>query len=201
MNQGNYKYQSCVVISLITIIVLSIFLAGCSPAGIIIGTSVAGFTAVQTKNGFYRTIDDRLIYLQLNSKLFQTNYNLFPQVSFSVDRGKVLLTGNVENAKDRIIATRLAWSVDGVVQVINELQVNNRFSIINFTLDTQIGTDLRFRMLADKKIAVINYSIDVVNQIVYIMGIARTQNELNRVIAYAQDIPFVKGVVNYVIVQ
>ncbi|AHC73632.1 putative periplasmic/secreted lipoprotein [Candidatus Endolissoclinum faulkneri L5] len=201
MNQRNYEYQFCVIIALIAIAVLSIFLVSCSPAGIAIGAGVAGFSAAKTENGFVRTINDRLIYLQLNGKLFQTDYNLFPHLSFSVDRGRVLLTGNVENAENRIIATRLAWSVDGVVEVINELQVNNRASITNFALDTKIGTDLRFRMLADNKIKFINYSVDVVNQTVYIMGIAHTQNELSRVIAHAQDIPFVSGIVNYVIVQ
>ena len=39
------------------------------------------------------------------------------------------------------------------------------------------------------------------NQTIYIMGIARTQAELSRVIGHARNIPYVRGVVDYVRVR
>ena len=44
----------------------------------------------------------------------------------------------------------------------------------------------------------INYNIDVVQGIVYLMGVAQSQAELNRVIEKARTIPDVKQVVSYV---
>ncbi|MDB2683198.1 BON domain-containing protein [Alphaproteobacteria bacterium] len=44
----------------------------------------------------------------------------------------------------------------------------------------------------------INYNIDVVQGIVYLMGVGQTRAELNRVIETARTIPDVKQVVSYV---
>jgi osmotically-inducible protein OsmY len=47
-------------------------------------------------------------------------------------------------------------------------------------------------------VSLINYSIDVVNQTVYIMGVARTEAELQRVLGTARDITYVRQVVDFV---
>ena len=44
----------------------------------------------------------------------------------------------------------------------------------------------------------INYSVDVVNQTVYIMGVARSEAELQRVLGTARDITYVRQVVEFV---
>ena len=44
----------------------------------------------------------------------------------------------------------------------------------------------------------INYNIDIVQGIVYLMGVAQTRAELNRVIETARTIPDIKQVVSYV---
>lgn len=52
-------------------------------------------------------------------------------------------------------------------------------------------------MTFDKKILSINYTIETVNQIIYIMGIAQNQEELDRLIQHAKNIANVKKVVSY----
>ncbi len=181
--------------------VLAVPLAGCTPVGVAVGAGAAGATAAQTEKGFTRSVDDSRIRLQLNAKFFETNYDLFSNVSFTVDQGRVLLTGTVEDPEDRVTATRLAWTADGVVEVINELQVTDQSTLTDFGRDARIGTELRVKLLADDQIASINYSIEVVNQTVYLMGIARTPAELGRAIGHARNIPYVRGVVDYVTVR
>ena len=113
----------------------------------------------------------------------------------------MLLTGTVEDPEDRVKATQLAWTAEGVVEVINELQVTDQSSLTDFGRDTRIGAELRLKLLGDDKIASINYSIEVVNQTIYVMGIARSQKELARVIGHARNIKYVRGVVDYVTVK
>ena len=180
---------------------LALPLAGCSPAGVAVGAGAAGVTAAQTEKGFTRSVDDGRIRLQLNAKFFETNYDLFSDVSFTVDEGRVLLTGAVEDPEDRVTATRLAWSADGVAEVINELQVTDRSSMTDFGRDTRIAAELRLKLLGDDQVASINFSVEVVNQTVYIMGIARSPAELARVIGHARNIEYVRGVVDYVRVR
>ena len=55
-----------------------------------------------------------------------------------VSQGRVLLTGTVTNIDLRIEATRMAWGAKGVKTVINEIQVSNSDSILNFADDLVI---------------------------------------------------------------
>jgi osmotically-inducible protein OsmY len=115
-----------------------------------------------------------------------------------VNEGKVLLSGNVELPEHRIIAVREAWKATGVREVINEIEVNNDSGITDYARDVWINTQLKTVLLFDKEVTSINYNVDTVNQSVYLLGIAQNQEEINRVIAHAKDIDYVKRVVSYV---
>ena len=53
-------------------------------------------------------------------------------------------------------------------------------------------------MLIDRDIQSINYSIDTVQGIVYLMGVARSQDELDHTIDVARGVNGVKQVISYV---
>ena len=53
-------------------------------------------------------------------------------------------------------------------------------------------------MTFDTSVLAINYSVETVDGVIYLMGIAQDRGELNRVIAHARQIPYVRGVVQYV---
>ena len=53
-------------------------------------------------------------------------------------------------------------------------------------------------MTFDENIMAINYSIETVNSIIYLIGIAADQAELDRVIAIARDIERVRRVISHV---
>ncbi len=53
----------------------------------------------------------------------------------------------------------------------------------------------------DRNIRAINYSVDCIRSTVYLMGIARTPAELQRVIDHVRDVPYVRAVVNHVRVR
>ena len=115
-----------------------------------------------------------------------------------MEEGRVLLTGRVAKPEARVDATKLTWSVRDVREVINEIQVDDESGLTDKGRDVTIATRLRTRLLVDDRISFINYSIDVVNQTVYIMGVARSEAELQRVLGTARDIPYVRHVVDFV---
>jgi hypothetical protein len=53
----------------------------------------------------------------------------------------------------------------------------------------------------DRDIRAINYSVDCIRSTVYLMGVARTPAELQRVIDHVRDVPYVRAVVNHVRVR
>ncbi len=95
----------------------------------------------------------------------------------------------------------MAWQASGVRQVIDDIQVTDKSSLVDYGRDVRIATTLRAQLLFDGSIRNINYSVDVVNATIYLMGIAQDQAELDRVIAHARDIGGVKKVINNVILK
>ncbi|MDO9460521.1 MAG: BON domain-containing protein, partial [Alphaproteobacteria bacterium] len=79
-----------------------------------------------------------------------------------------------------------------------EIQVTDKSGLGNLAKDSWITTKLRTRILADTSIMDINYSIETVNGVIYLLGIAKTQEELSRVTNYARNISGVERVVSYV---
>ena len=86
--------------------------------------------------------------------------------------GRVLLTGTVETAEMRAEAVKLAWTAEGVKEVINEIQLTGLAGASGFARDTWISTQLKSALLFDKQIASINYSIETVAGTVYLIGLA-----------------------------
>ncbi len=172
---------------------------GCAP--LIIGGAATAGLAVAQERTIGDAIDDTVIQARVKDKLLQASSNLFLRVSTEVLEGRVLLTGSVPTAQDRVEAVRLTWTVSGVREVLNELQVTERGGLADTLADARITTTLRFQIMGDRSVSDINYSIDTVNGIVYLIGIAQTQAELDRVLGYARNISGVKQVVSHVVLR
>ena len=119
-------------------------------------------------------------------------------MNLTVEQGEVLITGVVQNPEHRVEAVRIAWTIQGVTKVINEIQVAGSEGVGGYLKDTWIGTQLRAKMTASPDIHALSYSIEVVRGVVYLMGVARSQNELNDVVDIARNIDYVQNVVSYV---
>lgn len=181
------------------ILVLSaLTLNGCTALGVATGAAaVTGISAAQ-EGGLGRAFSDAEIKLKINDAWLNYSVKAFAQLSTTINQGRVLITGVVQNPEHRVEAVRLAWQVEGVDQVINEIQVADSAGVTGFVKDSWITSRLRGALTLDRGVQSINYSIDTVRGIVYLMGVAQSQTELNRVIETARTISGVKQVVSYV---
>lgn len=177
---------------------LSLFAAACSPLGLAAGAGASLGIAASKEGGISSAASDLRIKAEINEKWFAYNVDTFRKLSTTVDQGRVLMTGVVQNPDDRVEAVRLAWQVSGVKQVINEIRVADSEGVQGFVRDGWISTRLRTALTFDKDISSINYSIDTVQGNVYLMGVARNQAELDAVIRHARNIPGVNQVISYV---
>ena len=108
------------------------------------------------------------------------------------------MSGTVADPQIRVDAVRLVWQVEGVKEVINEIEIKDDSSLSDWFTDVKIGTELRNKLRFDEAVSSTNYSIEVVNKSVYLIGVAQDQAELDRVMAHAKDVQYVRRVVNYV---
>jgi len=170
-------------------------LPGC--ASTVIGAgAVAGNAAMQDR-GFVKTVEDTATETKINANLLSYSAELFVDVSVEVYEGRALLTGKVKRTNDRIEAVRVAWNVSGVREVINEIQVEDTSDLLDAARDHWVTAELATKITFDKQIKSINYSIDTVNGTVYLMGIAQSEAELDRVRNHARQLAYVRRVVSY----
>lgn len=173
--------------------------SACVPLAISAGAATG--IAATKEGGLSSEISDANIQATINDSWFQYDIDMFRKLNMTVEQGNVLITGVVQEPEHRVEAVRLAWNVEGVKQVINEVQVADSDGVTGYLRDTWIGTQLRARLTASRSVSAINYSIDVVKGTIYLMGIARSQAELNEAIDIARNIQYVQNVVSYVRVE
>ena len=163
-----------------------------------LGGGVAVGTAAVQEGGLSRAASDARIQADINQRWFSYDVNMFTKLDLTVNQGRVLITGVVQDPAHRVEAVRLAWQPTGVVQVINEIKVADSEGIVGFAKDAWISSRIRGSLILDKDVESINYSIDTVQGAVYLMGFAQDQGELNHVIGIARTVGGVKRVVSYV---
>ena len=162
---------------------------------------VAGVSAARQERTMGAAIDDVRIKTAITAALANASASNFVNVSTTVVEGRVLMTGRVDDAETRLDATRVAWGVDGVRRVDNEIEVTDSFGWLDRPKDIFIRTEIAADLLTDSAIKDVNYTIDVVNGVVYIMGVGQSQAEIDRVIARASRFRGVKRVENYVVLK
>ncbi|MEQ1704515.1 MAG: BON domain-containing protein [Rickettsiales bacterium] len=182
----------------LSVISLSVIaLSGCVP--LVIGGATETAVVVAQERSVGNAVDDAAIVLQIKNLYAKQDYkDLLANVEIKVVEGRVLLTGNVDKPDSQIEAVKLAWQIGGVKEVINEVQINDKSGFWNYAKDVWISTQVRTRLLFGKNIRNINYSVITVNQVVYLMGIAQSQEELNRATNVASATSYVQRVVSYV---
>jgi len=179
----------------------AMLLSGCSLPGTLIGVGATAGIAAAEERGVETSIDDFKIDLEIKSRLIEEDEALVTMISTEVHDGRVLLTGIVDTPENRIFANRVAWETTGVNEVINELRVAGDGSLVQASKDLFISTELRARIMGDRDVKAINYSIETVRGTVYLLGIAQSSEELTRVVNHARNVSGVRNIIPYVRVK
>ena len=186
-----------------TVSILSVFLFILTHCSFPIATGVAvkAVTVSNSDRSIGDFVDDVLIKTVLKNSYFDQSEEIFFNVDVEVSQGRVLLTGTVDNIDLRIEATRIAWGVKGVQTVINEIQISQSDSILNFADDLVISTKVLAKLMLDEEINSLNYNIETVNKIVYIIGISSSSEEKQKAIELSKEVFGVEEVVDYITIK
>lgn len=185
-------------LNLFVLLVSIAVLNACTAIGAATTAGAVGGIASAREGGLKQSLTDTRISLEINDLWFKYDTNAFLKLNLTVEQGRALVTGVVQNPDHRVEAIRLAWQPEGVVQVINEVRVADSEGFTGYARDSWITGKLRTKLIFERDVQSINYTIDTVQGIVYLMGIAQNQVELNKVIGLTRDTGYVKNVVSYV---
>jgi osmotically-inducible protein OsmY len=176
-------------------------LSACSPIGMAVGAGATVTNMAMEERGFGNAVRDNAIWVDINGRLLNKDSKLFQNVNLQVQEGRVLLTGYVTKPEDRVEATRVAWEPDGVREVVDDIKIGRTRDFGDYSEDEWLIQQINLKLFMDRDIRAINYSVDCIRSTVYLMGVARTQAELQRAIDHVRDVPYVRAVVNEVRVK
>ena len=160
-----------------------------STAGSLVGN------ATTSTRGFSGTIEDTYLMSKIVSKITLMKLSNFSNITVSVNNRKVLLAGNIENQEKRLELTKKVWWIDGVEEVYNELEIGPPISFSEKTEDFIFEAKIEKRLLFEPGIYTNNYSVDVVNGNVYVMGISSDIEEKTKVENFLNNMNDIKKLI------
>ena len=180
------------LVKIINLLIISLLVNSCaiiSTTGSLVGS------ATTSARGFSGTIEDTYLMSKIVSKITLMKLSNFSNITVSVINGKVLLAGNIENQEKRLELIKKVWWIDGVKEVFNELEIGPRISFSEKTEDFIFEAKIEKRLLFEPGIFSNNYSVDVVNGKVYVMGISSDIEEKTKVENFLNNMNDIKKLI------
>ena len=174
-------------------------LANSSCAPIMIGgASSGGLILVQERSSKQAGIDI-LTKTKIEEALFSNNYeNLFSKIRVIVYEGRVLLVGTVSKEEHKNSAEELANKISNVKEIANYISIGKQ-GLVDYIKDTRISLELKAKLLTDKEVSEVNFTSTTENRVLFIIGIAKDEKEINRILQHASNIAGVKKVINLIV--
>jgi len=188
------------IILAITLILLS-FVYSCSPVNILASSGATTMVVAEGDKSLGTVVDDATIKFNISRKFLSSENNLFINVDTSVVEGMVLLTGIVENQEIRVEAVKAVWEIEGIKEVINEIEIGNKTTIKEYANDVWITTQIKALAAKDIGLRSISYNIETIRGKVYLAGITSRPEQLDTLVNITKSVKGVNEVVNYVIIK
>ena len=196
------KYKKCLKLIFSFFAALLLFLnLGCSPANILASGGGTALVVAEGDRSLGTVVDDATIKVNISAKFLGAGNNIFVNINTSVLEGRVLLTGIVDNQETRIDSVRLVWEVEGVKEVINEIEIGDRSSIKDYANDLWINTQARGVAAKTLGLDAIGYNFETIKGKIYIAGITTKEEHVENLVNALKTIKGVKEIINYVIIK
>jgi osmotically-inducible protein OsmY len=185
------------------LLLLSFLLHGCV-AAVSTGVISLGVSAAKDKT-IGESIDDSAISAKIKKEFIAKGFkNLYFKINVEVIKGRVLYTGYVNSEDDVITAIDIAWNQNGVKEVINELEVEEEkrnFSAAQYAKDSWITGQIKSKIFLERSIKIVNYTVVTTKNVVYLFGVAQSEEELEKVANIAAAVKGVEKVISHVTIK
>ena len=140
-------------------------------------------------------IDDSIMQKNLSARVLILDKKYLFSINSKVLDGRIFLTGKVDDPEEKLKLTKMAWEIQGVRSVRNDIKVKEDFNFKQSAKDLLITSQLRTALILNRNIKASNYQIDTYKKKIYIYGISITSDEKEEVINEAKQILDVKNVI------
>ncbi len=155
----------------------------------------AGATVAEVRD--FQTIkDDARIRLQVDGDFLDDQAGLFKNVNVDVYEANVMLTGVVKTGADKLRAVQIVENVEGVREVLDEIQVTSNGDFQQAAEDVAIETTIKIRLLDEESVNSVNMRWRSVNGTVYLFGRALSDEEQRDAMEVIKEVKGVRRVIN-----
>jgi len=166
------------------LIVLLLVAYGCTPV-VVGGAATGAYKAGTDERTFGRLIDDSTITTKVNMAFIDDPMIATSKIDVDTIEGNVMLTGVVGTRVEVERAIEVAQGVEGVVKVIDNLQVGTKSLGQSFN-DKVLGSKIKAKLIGEPNIRSLNIDVDVERSVVTLTGKVDHQVNKNRIIEIAR---------------
>ena len=175
--------------------VVILFLNSCSSA-----VSVGAFigNAGTSSKGIKKSFSDTYLKTKIIAKISLLDIKNIANISVNVLHGTILYTGYVMSAEKRLLIVKKTWEVEGVKKIINELKIDDDVPFSRRTNDFIFRSKISARLLFKSGITSNNFSVDVVDGEVYVIGLADNINEKTEIERFLSGMTDIKKLITII---
>lgn len=171
------------------------------PARLLLALAVLTLGACASSRSLDESFSDMSANAELKGVLLSDRTHDYSDVDLTLYEGRLMLTGTMRSEEGHRKLLENAWKADGVDEVIDEILIAEKTSFGQGFEDARIDKTLRARLIADGDVTSGDYKMSVSRAVVYLIGAARSQKELDEAIALARSVAGVEKVVSHVVIR
>ncbi len=170
-------------------------IGGCQYAGTVFSTTHKVASVLMDDRTVADDYNDTKLNVLIRNNLSKQKLSYAVDIELTVFEGTVLVNGALpdEHYIDEVVRT--VWQTDGVEKVYNYIRLDDPLSIEKVNEDAAVSAKIRYELSITSGVESVNYKITMENGVVYLMGIAANQSELDKVIAVIKNTVNVKDIV------
>ncbi|MBP5534751.1 MAG: BON domain-containing protein [Alphaproteobacteria bacterium] len=174
------------------------FLSACSFIGTAYNVGSKVGAVVMDERELKDDWNDTKINMTIRNNFLKDKINYVLDVEITVFEGEVLLNGAIPTIEDMERIVEIAWQTPTVTKVYNYIRLEQPSSLDVTTQDALIASSIRTQLMMSSGITSVNYKITVDKGILYMMGIAKSEEELKKVMDIIQATEGIEKVISHV---
>ncbi len=166
---------------ILILLLLAGLISGCSFIGTAYNVGSKVGAVVMDERELKDDWNDTKINMFIRTNFLKKKISYVLDVEITVFEGEVLLNGAIPSVEDMERIVEIAWQAEGVTKVYNYIRLAEPSDLIKSSQDALIASSVRTRLMATPDITSVNYKITVDDGVLYMIGIAKNQKELDAV--------------------
>lgn len=172
-------------------------LSGCTGRGLVLGGATALGTSAYQERGVSGALNDYGLRIAINEAWFQHNIEMYRDIDLLISSSRVVLIGRVPDPLQQVMAEQLAREA-GAMRLVNRIEVGPEVSLWQQMQDSWLTTRLEMALSFDEDVNGLNYAVETIDGVVYVIGEAISEQEARRVQFLASTLPGVRKVETYI---